>query len=325
MIGASTLQRLKRLSRRAADGCVVLYYHRVAALESDPQRLCVPPNLFRAQLDAIRNTYRFISVRELVAMVVAGERLGGKSVAVTFDDGYADNLHGALPVLTEFGLPAACFVSSAYIGADREFWWDELERICLQSPRLPAAVHLRIEGRGAEFGLSDASARRRAYKTLCALFRGLPGDERNRVLAELQAQTGVPSRVRESHRPLSVDELRALGASSLMEVGAHTLWHSCLGRLSADQQRSEIIEGRRTLDRQLGHTVDLFSYPFGQVGDFTDTTIGILRELGFRAAFTTAGEVVRNDASDAYSLPRVCMGAFSPEASLRMLQRAWDD
>jgi peptidoglycan/xylan/chitin deacetylase (PgdA/CDA1 family) len=57
------------------------------------------------------------------------------AVAVTFDDGYADNLANAAPLLVEFGVPATMFLSTGAIVNGCEFWWDDLERIDTRRPQ----------------------------------------------------------------------------------------------------------------------------------------------------------------------------------------------
>jgi peptidoglycan/xylan/chitin deacetylase (PgdA/CDA1 family) len=60
-------------------------------------------------------------------------RLPANAAAVTFDDGYADNLKAAKPRLQRAGAPATVFIATGYVGERREFWWDELARIILES------------------------------------------------------------------------------------------------------------------------------------------------------------------------------------------------
>lgn len=126
------MTRLPPFIRRAFGGAqpegVVLLYHRVTELESDPHHLAVSPARFKSHLDAI---VRLGVPMSLAAMLDAARRgsLRAGAVAVTFDDGYADNLTSAAPLLAEAGVPATIFLSTGAIVNGREFWWDELERI----------------------------------------------------------------------------------------------------------------------------------------------------------------------------------------------------
>ena len=66
--------------------------------------------------------------------LVAGLRGGGltgREVAITFDDGYRDNLTSAKPILERAEAPATVFITMDRLGAAREFWWDELAHMCL--------------------------------------------------------------------------------------------------------------------------------------------------------------------------------------------------
>ena len=115
--------RLVRVCRNAAANCfgqpvVVLTYHRVAVLRDDPEQLAVSPDRFRRQLEFLRSNYPILRFDEPWGKP---ERM---SFVITFDDGYADNLTAALPILREFDCPAAFFICAGAIGSEREFPWD---------------------------------------------------------------------------------------------------------------------------------------------------------------------------------------------------------
>lgn len=109
-------------------GAVILVYHLVADLDRDPFRIAVSPDVFDAQMEVIATRYRPQMLAELSNGLATGA-LPPRSVAVTFDDGYANNLTAALPILEAWSVPATVFVSTGYVGGSREFWWDELERL----------------------------------------------------------------------------------------------------------------------------------------------------------------------------------------------------
>src|SRR5438045_9462568 len=104
-------------------------YHRIAdaAHESDPWGLCVSPARFAEQLAVLRECGTPLTLRSLVREHERGDVPSG-GIVVTFDDGYADNLHAAKPLLERFDVPATVFVTSGQIAKDGEFWWDGLER-----------------------------------------------------------------------------------------------------------------------------------------------------------------------------------------------------
>src|SRR3954469_24009177 len=135
---ASRVQRLTgRLRRYLSSNAVILMYHRVADLDADPWGLSVSPTHFEEHLRVLRSLGTVMSLTQLVDGLQQG-RIPRRAVVVTFDDGYADNVEVALPLLEQHRVSSTVFLASGAIDRQREFWWDELERILLQPGRLPA-------------------------------------------------------------------------------------------------------------------------------------------------------------------------------------------
>src|SRR5436309_3311860 len=124
------LRPLSRSVHRARRGRwpVILMYHRIGVPDADdPWALAVSPDHFAQQLDALRRHRQVISLKELVSRLSERD-LPIDSAVITFDDGYADNLHVAKPLLEQHKLPATVFVTAGAVGREAEFWWDELGR-----------------------------------------------------------------------------------------------------------------------------------------------------------------------------------------------------
>jgi len=211
-----------RLAGRRGSPGVVLMYHRVASDLVDPWRLCVSPANFAAQLEVLAARYRVMTLRELVATRGSdGERPG---VAITFDDGYADNLHAAAPLLVGQGLPATFFLTSGTLGSDREFWWDELDQLLLRPVALPARLVLQqgdelrtIETGSAAAPLQDPQSAVTAcmpweaatgtrvglYYSVWESLRALDDMARRAALDDLGRQVGITATRRDSHRTLT--------------------------------------------------------------------------------------------------------------------------
>jgi len=307
-----------------------LLYHRVAELPSDPQLLSVSPSHFAEQLEVLRRYAHPISLQQLVTALRAGE-LPPRAVVITFDDGYADNLIHAKPLLKQYDVPATVFVTTGYIGQRREFWWDELERLLLQPNTLPQSLSLQITGEVQQWALGEAAsysqeaysrhrgwhvlqkeiptARHALYRALHEQLFGLPEQEIQKSLRELQTKAGVGSTARPTHRPLTAQEVIQLAADGLVEVGAHTVTHPVLASLSHAGQRHEIQRSKLDLEALLNRPVTSFSYPYGWHSIYTSQTISLVREAGFACACANFPELVWQSRlwgrSDAYQLPRI--------------------
>ena len=85
-------------------------YHRVAVVPSDPQLLCVTPKHFAEHLDVLQKCMNPMPLRQLVP-AVRNRKIPHRRVIVTFDDGYADNMYIAKPLLERCRIPATVFAS----------------------------------------------------------------------------------------------------------------------------------------------------------------------------------------------------------------------
>ncbi len=340
--GLAGLQRAARWFRnKFVRGARILLYHRVAELSSDPQLLCVTPQHFGEHLEVLRRHYHPIRLQQLVRGLRDGN-LPRRAVVVTFDDGYADNLHHAKPLLERYDIPATVFVTTGYIGYEREFWWDELERLLLQPGVLPETLHLGINGSVYQWTLGEAAyysadtymrhrgwnvsakddpnPRHVLYRSLCQLLRTLVEQDRRRVLEELLVWAGAESMGRRTHRVLSPDEIARLAQERLVEVGAHTVTHSVLSTLPAVAQQAEIQGSKDCLEDILGDSVTSFAYPYGSRSDYMAGTVAIVRDAGFTCACSNFAEVV-GSGRDPFQLPRVLVRDWDSDDFARRLER----
>ena len=132
---------------------IVLMYHRVAPAEYDPWDSAVSPVRFDEQLAGLRRERELFPLPEFGSLLARG-RLPARAAAITFDDGYACNALVAAPILRAHGLPATFFLTTGAIGTDREFWWDELARLVVETQ---APVQASVVVRGRHFGVDLAA------------------------------------------------------------------------------------------------------------------------------------------------------------------------
>ena len=242
---------------------VVLLYHRVYDTDFDPLLLSVSPDNFDAQMTYLRRRYALLSLEELRGALGKGSLPRG-AVAITFDDGYGDNLRNARPILDRHRIPATVFVTTGYTGSGREFWWDELGRTLFFAPRLPERLSLSVAGTAREWAMGSASRMtmkerladrswtilrednptelHRAYREIQPILSRAPSDQRDRMLMDLREQTGsggsqgsqeaVPAAPISETLAMTRDELRALAEGGLITIGAHTVTHPVLSTLT---------------------------------------------------------------------------------------------
>jgi peptidoglycan/xylan/chitin deacetylase (PgdA/CDA1 family) len=305
------------LARRLARGPAILLYHRIAARETDPFALCVPPELFVEHLRVLRRDHELFSLAELCARARDGTLPRG-GVAITFDDGYRDNLLTAAPLLARFGVPATFFIATGQTGQSRGFWWDELARAVLESRGTAGTLDLRIGGRGRVFDASaDGVSRACLFATLYELMIGLPQRERLAMQDRVLAWAGLSPEASDEDRALDADELRALAAFDGVEIGAHSVTHNALPGLTTDEQLAQMRESRSTLEEIVGRRIRGFAYPYGT---HTRATAAAARRAGFEHACTCLQGRI-GPRSDFMRLPRLEVRACTGEELSRALRR----
>lgn len=300
---------------------LILCYHRVAAPESDPQLLCVSPEHFAAHMKELSKSHVPVPLEELLS-----DRDGKGRIAVTFDDGYEDNLLFAASILEKYRVPAVFYVAAGYTISSRSFWWDELAALLLHASKevFPPVVDLAGEGidirmeiprpgllspySGCDFGWSVLSPDNPgpghyAYRMLYPQLLNLKPDIRECAMEGLRnALDGI--KTPPDGRPLTPAQIRKLDNLPGLQVGAHTLNHPVLSAFSATEQEREIIEGAEALARMTDRFPLHFSYPYGAPIHFSGETVKIVRKAGFRTAVTTE-EGLTNSHSDPLRLPRM--------------------
>ena len=285
---------------RSTRAPLVLLYHRLTASRRrwEPTRaLEVPADLFRAQMDALRERFRVVPLDRLLDPAPAGSL---PHAAVTFDDGYIDTFEIAYPLLKALGIPAAVFVTTRWLGEEAPLWWYELEDLAR---------------RGA-LGQKAAGARWVAYGAEVSRLKTLPESLREARLEELRRRAAESPSRNWAPRMLSTAQLLAMDRSGLWTIGGHSHTHPILTRISLAEAQAEIGENKRILEGILGHPVHWFAYPNGGAGDFAAEHADVLRRAGFRGALSGISPW-EEDAADPFRIPRLSVSGLEGLAEFR--------
>ncbi|MDD2884487.1 MAG: polysaccharide deacetylase family protein [Dechloromonas sp.] len=262
----------------------VLMYHGVLpadeALAKDDW-LQVTCDEFAAQMAFLQRHYTPLPLRDVLNPATRLP-LSKPAVVITFDDGYANNFHHALPILQHYGIPATIFLTTSHIGTDRFFWWDRL-RLSMQAggrcvPAAWAASLKRLPAASIDAAV-DLMLREQSIDPL-------PGD----------AAPGA-------YRCLTVDELQTMKNSGLVDFGSHTAGHEIIEHLSDADLLGTLAQASRDL-QAWGCRTDLFAAPNG---DYQDRQIALLQQAGIGACVSTQ-EGLWSPTANRYRIPRFGIG-----------------
>ena len=314
------LRLLRRLHQRfrPRGGPAILMYHRIATPDVDPWGLSVSPERFAEQVQALRTHRTVLSMDAFVARLRSGN-LPHDAVALTFDDGYSDNVRQAKPILEAAGVPATVFLTTGRIGASEEFWWDELARTVLTRaellsgnvmvgandlqidlPPIDLAMEPRVSWRAWD---RPVTAREATYQRLWEALQSCTPGRREAAMVQLRRLFGV-IRSNSVDLPMCAADIRRL-VSNHISVGAHGCTHQLLTSLSPAARIEEIQRSRLEAEALSGLPVTGFTYPHG---DRDVETVDMVRQVGYRWACSTCEAIIDSRCANLHDLPRLAVG-----------------
>ena len=305
-------RKLFHVLPRYSDYSAILMLHRVGLRESNRipanQNMVITPD----ELDAFvskskKSGWSFISMDELVETVKNNLPIK-KTLILTFDDGYLDNLTDAAPVLEANEVPYIVYVTTGFIEGDEMPWWYSLESMLshfreLQLPDGSSVIVDSLADRQSAFmairqEIMSSNYIAKQYKDWMRSHSTFPCVEEKRVF-------------------MNWAEVKELASLSFATIGAHTHTHPVLSRLSDVDAFEEVSQSKEILQANLGKVVKHFAFPFGGNAEVSKKDLKIVAELGFESAVTTRMGAISKSECDLLSLPRCFYG---PSLSLKALQ-----
>lgn len=281
--------------RLTKNKLAVLIYHRVRVDDDPLTPYDITVEQFESEIALLSRYFNVLSL-ETALDYLQSNALPERSVCITFDDGYMDQLTIAVPVLRKYGLTATFFVPTGYL--ESGCMWNDM---VIESIRCFSGRELNLDNCGLGcYKVETVSQKRNAIARLITQIKRLHPDQRQEAINDLSnlAEYSVPGDLMmgEEH----VKRLVSLG----MEVGSHTNMHPLLTSLNDKEAYSEIVESKKKLESIVSREIKYFAYPNGKpYEDYMPEHVEICKKAGFQAAFSTAKGVVTN-ASDLYQLPR---------------------
>ncbi len=298
---------------------IILMFHHVRPRRPDafqPNALLeiTPDFLDRVLTLVARHGYDFVGLDEVPARLA---QPGRPFAALTFDDGYRDNLNHAMPILERHAAPWTLFVTTDYASGAGRLWWVELEEVVRRRTGLEL-----VEARATRLlPARTPQEKNAAFATAYRALRAGPETLLRDTLARWCEETGVDTSALVRDLCLGWDDLAHLAQRPGVTIGAHTLTHPMLakhGRAVADR---EIRDPRAILADRLGREIRHLAYPVGDPGSAGPREFEIARDAGYATAVTTRpGHLHAGHADHLTALPRVSVnGLFQSDAAIRAL------
>ncbi|HLN08569.1 MAG TPA: polysaccharide deacetylase family protein [Xanthobacteraceae bacterium] len=301
---------------------VILTLHHVRPARADafqPNRLLeVTPRFLEAAIRRVRlGGLEPVSLDEMHRRLVERD-FRRRFVCFTFDDGYRDNLRFAYPILKQHNVPFAVYVPTSFPDRFGELWWLTLEAVIARVDR----IGIVIDGRDRRIDCRTVEEKRDAYEAIYWWLRSLATEEEMRVaVRDLARRYGVDGAAFCQDLCMTWPELSQLAADPLVTIGAHTVNHVRLAKVTADAARREMQMGASVIEAALGRRPRHLSYPIGDSASAGPREFAIARELGFATAVTTrAGVLFPEHCVHALALPRISLnGEYQQPRYVRVL------
>jgi peptidoglycan/xylan/chitin deacetylase (PgdA/CDA1 family) len=273
---------------------IILMYHGVSVSPvSDGLRNCegkhITPDLFVTHLQKLQRTRRVISLKEMMAGL-QGKQDMSNTVALTFDDGYENNLLAAIPLLTDFKMPATFFLATGFIGEERCIWFDKLE-IALEQTK---ATSFNLPDNGGSMPIATFAEKRQALSKAKKMLKAKATRSLDEEVVKLIGQLGVTGFHPEGdYRFMTWDQVREIARAGF-EIGAHTVTHPILSKIPYDDAVAEILGSRERVQQEVGQCSPTFCFPNGKMSDFSPELKAMCQQH-FNAVLTAERGVASSD------------------------------
>ncbi len=299
------------------DSLVVLNYHRLGQAGGQPYDdglFSATADEFADQVVFLKKRYCIVTLEEAVHLATANRPFRGTAVLLTFDDGYLDNFETAYPILRSAGAQGTFFLISSLVGSSQLPWWDRIAYAVKNATK--RAITLDDPYR-MQFDL-ETQDRAEVIRSLLAQYKkSATRSSAAQFLACVEEASESQPAAASERLFLNWSEAADMAANG-MAIACHTHTHPVLSQLTLDEQYAELRTVKETLQARLSIPANVLAYPVGKKTTFTSETQHVLRELGYRAAFSYYGGINVPGNIEPFDIRRNSVDAGLPMSRLRM-------
>ena len=239
-----------------------------------------------------------------------------KFVVLTFDDGYIDNLEIAYPILKEYNIPFTIYISTGIPNKTAILWWYLLEEMVMERDVIE------FQWKEKEYILKNNSVdeKEKVFEFIQNFYhQNFTSDNQLELLHAIFKDFRTNLTEYSGKYGMSWDQIREISSDPLVTIGAHTVNHFNLAKLSEEDLRSEILESKLELEKQLKYSVRHFAYPYGKESHASRREFECAKQLGFHTATTTKiGNLQEAHSKHLCCLPRINMNRVTNDHVLKL-------
>jgi len=292
LLRSSALDFATRLVPRKA---AILMYHSIPEdlHRTDPiLGVCRDRASFEAHMATVARHFSPVTIQDVADFAASGRPLPPRAVAVTFDDGFADNYEVAMPILNRYGIPATIYLFVDAVANGKVPWYCRLRFAFNTTTRSEWTDPLRDR----LYQLANPKERTAALNSAWENGARLTGQVQQEFVERVEQALAVEPVTGQHGFMLTWDQARALRKAGHI-IGAHTLTHPNVAQVSRSEAESEIVGSKQRIEQEMGEPIEHFSYPHPALNpQWSQQTLQITRAAGFKSAvLTTAGPVRAKD------------------------------
>lgn len=264
----------------------------------------------------LNNGYEVISLDEVYNRLITKTK-NKKFIAITLDDGYADNYEFAWPLLKKYDAPFTIYVTTDFPERKAILWWYLLEDLLIKKD----SVSFQWQENEYCFQLNTNEEKEIAFQSIRETIINTDVNLQSELFSSIFGNIGEEFFSPVKKLALSWDQIKELSNDPLVTIGAHTLSHPNLKKLSENEALQEISESKRMLEEKTGTSVEHFAYPFGSPREAGFREFELSKKLGFKTAVTLRqGNIFSGYSNYTQQLPRIAVNNNMTTEKLKQIE-----
>lgn len=261
---------------------------------------------FKKQLKIIKNSCQVISMNDVIHIYKNKVKIKDKLLAITFDDGFKNNIEVAAPILDNYNFEATFYVTSGLINTNNLFWVDQLENSInsLEGRNLK----IMIKGKSLDFPIKSRKNKIETLNKIKTYCKNSMITEKNRVvdfLNQLSCSDHTNTRGIENYNLMNWSDIITINQSNNFIIGGHSLKHDLFSKIERESDLERDIKlSLELIQKKLKKKIIHYSYPEGQNIHFNEKVIEILKRNKILCC-PSAIDGINKGSEDLFTLKRI--------------------